>query len=150
MFNSISNSCFFQANMLRLCFGLIFVGLAVTAHTAQPDEGSFAPNLEILTIQPARSDADWLLPYRISMDIAPTRSMDTAPIWSGLTHTPRLHSIANPKKETAWLTNARWQIAPDNDHVSLSPLLRFESEEERVEIKPRRHSFRVVWCKEFP
>lgn len=149
MFNSISGSCSIQAVMLRMCFGLVFVGLAVAAHTAQSEESSFASDLEILTIQPVRSYAGWLLPYRISMNIALTRSADTAPAGSGLIHTPRLHPVANPKKETAWPTNARWQIARDSDRVSLSPLLRFESVGERIEIKPQLHSFRVVWRKEF-
>jgi len=147
--NSISGSCSIQAVMLRMCFGLVFVGLAVAAHTAQSEESSFASDLEILTIQPVRSDAVWPHPYRISMNIALTRSADTTPIGSGLSYTPRLHPVANPKKETTWPTNARWQIARNSDRISLSPLLRFESEGERIEIKPRRHSFQVVWRKEF-
>lgn len=149
MSSSISGSCFFQAAMLRMCFGLVFVGLAVAAHTAQSEESSLASDLEILTIQPVRLDADWLRPYRISMNIALARSMDSAPIGSGLSHTPRLHPVANPKEETAWPTNVRWQIAHDSDRISLSPLLRFESAGERIEVKPRRHSFQVVWRKEF-
>jgi len=34
-----------------MCFGFVFIGLAVVAHTAQTEEGSFAPHLDILTIQ---------------------------------------------------------------------------------------------------
>lgn len=149
MSSSISGSYFFQAAMLRMCFGLVFVGLAVATHTAQSEESSLASDLEILTIQPVRPDVDWLRPYRISMSFALTRSMDSAPIGAGLSYTPRLHPVANPKKETAWPTNARWQIARDSGRVSLSPLLRFESAGERIEVKPRRHSFQVVWRKEF-
>ncbi|MDO8291826.1 MAG: hypothetical protein Q7T29_03005 [Gallionella sp.] len=149
MFNSISGSCFFQAAMLRMCFGLVFVGLAVAAHTAQSEESSLASDLEILTIQPVRPDADWLRPYRISMSFALTRSMDSAPIGARLSHTPRLHPVANPRKEIAWPTNARWQIARDSGRVSLSPLLRFESAGERIEVKPRRNSFQIVWRKDF-
>lgn len=149
MSSSISGSCFFQAAMLRMYFGLVFVGLVVAANTAQSEGSSLASDLEILTIQPVRSDADWLRPYRISMSLALTHSMDRAPIGAGLSHTPRLHPVANPKKEIAWPTNARWQIAHDSGRVSLSPLLRFESAGERIEVKPRHHSFQVVWRKEF-
>lgn len=149
MFSSIPGSCYFQATMLRMCFGLVFVGLAVAAHTAQSEESSLAADLEILTIQPVRPDADWLRPYRISMSFALTHSMDSAPIGAGLSYTPRLHPVANPKKEIAWPTNARWQIARDSGRVSLSHMLRFELAGERIEVKPRRHSFQVVWRKEF-
>lgn len=142
---------FIQVAMFRICFGLAFVGLAVAAHTAQSEESSFAPDLDILTIQPVRSDADSLLPYRLNMNIALTRSVDTAPIGSGFSNNaPRLHLIAEPKKEAAWSTAARWQVTHDSDSISLSPLLRFESKGERFEIKPQRHSVWVRWRKAFP
>lgn len=146
----ISGSCSFQAVMLRMCFGLVFVGLAVAAHTAQSEESSFAPDLDILTVQPVRSDTDSLLPYRLNMNIALTRSADTTPAGSGFSNAPRLHLIAEPKKETAWSTDARWKTTPDSDRISLSPLLRFDSKGERIEIKPRRHSVWVGWRKAFP
>jgi len=86
MLSSISGSCFFQAAMLRMCFGLVFVGLAVAAHTARSEESSLASDLEILTIQPVRPDADWLRPCRVSMSFALTRSMDSAPIGASKPH----------------------------------------------------------------
>lgn len=150
MSNFISGFCFIQVATLRICFGLVFAGLAVAAHTAQSEESSFAPDLDILTIQPVRSDADSLLPYRLNMNIALTRSADTAPVGSGFNNAPRLHLIAEPIKEAVWPTAARWQVTPDSDRISLSPLLRFESKGERFEIKPRRHSVWVGWRKAFP
>lgn len=149
-YSLISGSCFIQAAMLRMCFGLVFVGLAVVAHTAQSEEGSFAPDLDILTIQPVRSVADWLLPDRLNTNVALTRSADTASVWSGFSNTPRLHLVAEPKKEAVWSTDARWQVTPDSDRVSLSTLLRFESKGERIEIRPRRHSVWFVWRKAYP
>lgn len=149
MSSLISSSCLIQVAMLRMCFGLIFVGLAVTAHTAQSEDGSFAPDLDILTIQPVHSDAGWLLPYRLKVNIALTRPDDTA-IGSGLSNTPQLHLIDEPKKETVWLTDARWQGTPNRDHVSLSPILRFESKGEMIEIRPRLHSVWVGWRQAFP
>ena len=150
MFSLISGSGFIQAVMLRMCFGLVFIGLAVAAHTAQSEESPFAPELDILTIQPVRVNGDRLLPYRFNANITLTRSEDAAPAGSGFGNTPRLHIVAEPKKEATWSTSSRWQVTPDSDRISLSPVLRFESKGERFEIKPRRHSIWVGWRKAFP
>lgn len=144
-----SGSDFIQAVMLRVCFGLVFVGLTVAAHTAQSEENPFAPDLDILTIQSVRANGD-LLTYRFNASITLTRSADTAPAGSGFSNTPQLHAVAEPGKETVWPTNSRWQVTPYSDHVSLSPALRFESKGGRFEIKPRRHSVWFGWRKTFP
>jgi hypothetical protein len=150
MSSLIPGSCFIQEAM-HLCFGFVFVGLALAAHTAHSEEGSFAPNPDILTIQLVRSDADWLLPYRLNTNVALTRSGDSAPAGSGFSNTPRLFLVAEPKKEAVWSTNARRQITSDSGCSSLSPLLLcFESKQERLEIKPRRDSVWVVLRKAFP
>ena len=132
MSSLIPGSCFTQEAM-HLCFGFVFVGLAVAAHTAHSEEGSFAPNLDILTIQLVRSDADWLLPYRLNTNVALTRSEDSAPAGSGFSNTLRLFLVAEPKKEAVWSTNARRQITPDSGCSSLSPLLLcFQSKQETL------------------
>jgi D-alanyl-D-alanine endopeptidase (penicillin-binding protein 7) len=136
MSSLIPGSCFIQEAM-HLCFGFVFVGLAVAAHTAQSEEGSFAPNPDILTVQLVRSDADWLLPYRLNTNVALTRSEDSAPAGSGFSNTPRLFLVAEPKKEAVWSTNARGQITSDSGRASLSPLLHNESKEEPLEINPQ-------------
>jgi hypothetical protein len=41
MSSLIPGSCFIQQAM-HLCFGFVFVGLAVAVHTAQSEEGFFA------------------------------------------------------------------------------------------------------------
>jgi hypothetical protein len=41
MSSLVSGSCFIQEAM-HLCFGVVFVGLALGAPTAQSEEGSFA------------------------------------------------------------------------------------------------------------
>ena len=150
MSNFISSPRFIQAAMLRVCFGLMSVGLAVAAHTAQSEEGSFARDLDILTIQPEYSGADWLFPYQINTNIALTRSGDAAPAGSVSSKTLRLRLIAEPKTEAGWTSNARRKTASDGERTSLLPVLRFESKGERLEIKPRRSSIWVVWRKEFP
>lgn len=150
MSNFVSGSGFIQAAMLRICFGLVFVVLAVAAHTAQSEESPFAPDLDILTVQPVRANGDRLFPYRFNASITLTRSEDAAPAGSGSDNTPRLHIVAAPQKEVVWSTNSRWQVTPDSDRISLSPVLRFESKGERLEIKPRRNSIWVGWRKTFP
>lgn len=145
-----SVSCYIQAATLRICFGLVFVGLAIAAHTAQSEESSFAHDMSILTIQPVRSGADRLLPYQFNVSVVLTRPADTTPVGAGFSNTPRLHLVTEPKKDTVWPIDAHWQATPDSDRISLSPLLRFESKGERIEIKPRRHSIWVGWRKAFP
>src|SRR5450756_114361 len=107
MSSLIPGSCFIQEAM-HLCFGFVFVGLALAAHTAHSEEGSFAPNPDILTIQLVRSDADWLLPYRLNTNVALTRSGDSAPAGSGFSNTPRLFLVAEPKKEAVWSTTVSY------------------------------------------
>jgi hypothetical protein len=148
MSSLIPGSCFIQEAM-HLCFGFVFVGLAVAAHTAQSEEGSFAPNPDILTIQLVRSDADWLLAYRLNTNVALTRSEDSAPAGSGFSNTPRLFLVAEPKKEAVWSTNARRQITPDSGLASLSPLPHDESKGEPPEVNPQRHSVWMIWRKVF-
>lgn len=148
MSNFISGTRFIQAAMLRMCLGAIFVGLAVAAHKAQSEEGSFTRDVDILTIRPVYSGAELLLPHRLDMNIALARSEDTV-AGSVSSNTLRLRLIAEPKEKAGWPTNARWKITPDGERTSLLPVFRFESKGERIEIKPRRQSIWVVWRKTF-
>lgn len=145
----ISGSGFIQTTLLRMCFGLVFVGLAVATHTAWSEESPFAPDLDVLTIQPVRAKGD-LLPYRFNTSITLTHPTDITPAGSGFGNTPRLHIVVEPKKEVAWSVNSHWQVTQGSDRISLSPVLRFESKDERIEVKPRRNSIWVGWRKAFP
>jgi len=123
------------------------IGLAVTANKAQSEEGSFATDLDILSIQPVRSGAGGLFPYRFKTDVVFARPDNATPAGSGgLSNTLRLRLVTKPKEEVVWPTNSRWQIS-NSDRASLSPVLHFESKGERIEIKPRHHSIWVVWRK---
>lgn len=115
----VSGFCFIQAVILRVCIFLVFAG------------------------------ADRLFPYRLNLKVAFTRAAKNAPFGSGFGNTPMLEHIADPAKETIWPTNALWQFTPDNAPVSLRTLLRFDSKDERFDIKPKRHSFSVEWRKSF-
>ena len=144
----------FQAAMLRMCFLVLFIGLTVAVHTAQAEEGLFPPDLDILAVQAVRADTYWLFPYRINTHFMLARSEDAAPVGSVFSNTPKLHFVAEPKRETLWPTNERWQLTSGSDHdagrISLAPVLRFESKGEQIEIKPRRKSIWIVWRKAFP
>ena len=149
MSDFISYFRFIRVAMLRMCCGMVFVGLIVVAHKAQSDEGFFARDLDIFTIQPVFSGADLMLPYQIKMDNVLSRSDNIAPVESGLSNALRLGLVAETKVKATWSSNAHWQIAPGSNRASLSPILRFESKEGQIEIKPRRHSIWVVWRKAF-
>lgn len=148
MSNLISHPPLIHATMLRMCFWLMSIGLAVTANKAQSEEGSFATDLDILSIQPVRSGAGGLFPYRFKTDVVLARPDNATPAGSGLSNTLRLRLVTKPKEEVVWPANSRWQIS-NSDRASLSPVLHFESKGERIEIKPRHHSIWVVWHKAF-
>lgn len=144
MFDHISNHI--QAGTLRFCFGLVFAGLIVAAHTAQSTENQPATDPDSVAIEPAHADATWLHPYRLYTDSAFNRSADAAPVGPGFGNMPRVQ-VAAPPSPPLWPTNARWQFTRNT--VSLLPQLHFESNDERIEIKPRRHSVTVIWRKAF-
>lgn len=81
--------------MLRMCCGVIFVGLVVVAHKAQSEEGFFARDLDILTIQPVFSGTDLMFSNRIKTDSAFSRSDNIAPVESGVSNTLQ-HTAAGP------------------------------------------------------
>lgn len=121
-----SGSCFIRAATLHLCVGVAFVGLAVMAHTAQSTEDFFTPELELMTIQPVRSGAEWLLPYQLYANVALTRLTDTAPELSGFDN----KVVAEPKKAAIWPTLTGRQEPTDNDRISLRHLLRVDLKDE--------------------
>ena len=118
------SSLFIQTATLRICLGLMFVGLTVAARTAQSEEGSFAPDLDILTIQPERTDADWLIPYRFGASVALTRTPSAAPIESAFGSTSGLSSVAKAQPEAVHEKNLF--VQPDRERISLRGLLRVE------------------------
>lgn len=148
MFSLISGPV--RANTLRVCFGLALAGLLARPYFAMSEEDFFAPGLEVATMQPAISNTAVQHAYRMSAIIAFDRSADAALSGSKFGNTLRLQGVAEPEQKTLWPTEAHWKIAPLNERISLSPLLRYESEDKRISIKPRRHSIWFEWRKSFP
>ena len=133
MSSLISGSCFIQTATLRICFGLLFI---IAAHSAQSAKGSFAPDMDILSIQSVRPNADWLYPYQFSARVVLTRSPDSAPVGLDFGTPPQLTSVAKPQPETVHV----WQQAYDGDHVSLPRLLLIEFKGEQVNVAFRPKS----------
>jgi hypothetical protein len=148
MSSLISSSNLIQEAM-QIDLWFVFVGLAVAAHTAQSEEGSFAIKEETLLIKPVSSDTHWLPSYQLNTNVALNRSKDAVPTGAGFSSTPRLLLVAEPKKEDGWSINIQKQIPSNSD---CSPLLShpcFDSKEERPDIKPQRESFWFVLRKAF-
>lgn len=139
----ISGSCLIQAAMLRVGFGLVFVGLVGATQAAQSDEDFFVPKHNLLTTRLVHSSTDFLPPYQFSASVVLTRLPDTAPIGFGVGSAFQLSSAAKPKQETAKATNALWQQAYDDGHISLPRLLSVELKEERVNTTFRPRSILI-------
>jgi serine-type D-Ala-D-Ala endopeptidase (penicillin-binding protein 7) len=119
-----------------LCFGFVFVGLAMAAQTAHSEEGSFAPTPNTLTTGHVLSGADLLLPDRLNMNVAYTCTEESTSNWTGFGGTSRLFLVAEPSEEVNWLTNANRLITFESVLATLSPLLRDESKVEPLVIAP--------------
>jgi hypothetical protein len=128
----------------------MFVGLAVSAQTAQAEEALVVPVLDILTMQSVHSGYDWLFPFRIKAGVVLTTSEYTDAVGVGFSDTSQLHLVTMPKNEIIWLANSRVKMTPNSNAVSIFPILRFESKGEQIEIKPGRRSFSIEWRKALP
>ena len=145
----ISGYDFIRAVLIRLHAGFVFAGLACAAYAVQAEDSLFSPRLDLLAVQSTQTGTGWLPPYRLSAGIMLTNPANAAP--AGLTgnSASQLFTAAKPEKEAFWTTNSRWQTISGSDRASLAPLLRVESQEERIEIIPRRNSVWMVWRKAF-
>jgi serine-type D-Ala-D-Ala endopeptidase (penicillin-binding protein 7) len=138
MFSFVPGSYFIQEAKL-LCYGFVFVGLALAAHTAQSEEGSFAPTPDVLTAQVVRADTDWLPPslYRLITSAALARSEDSAPAGSEFSSTPWLFIVAELKNEAVRSTNSCGKNTFNIDRTLLSLLLRDEPNGKPLEFAPQ-------------
>jgi len=63
---------------------------------------------------------------------------------------PRWTSPAEPARDTFWTTSIRWHLTDIGNHASLSPRLRLETKESRIEIRPLQRSVWFSWRKALP
>jgi hypothetical protein len=137
----------------RLGLGLFLVGLTVAAHAAQPEQDLFAPHLDLLKILPVHLDTDGLprlAHYRFSASVVLTHAADVGPPTYGSNSPVLANSAIELQQEAVWARSSSWQLISSGDRPSLSPLLRIESKDEKLEVTPRRHSVRIEWRKNFP
>lgn len=127
----------------------VFVSLAVAAHPAQSEEGSFALKKEILSIKSASSDTYWLPSYRLNTSVGLDRSKEAAPTGVGFNSTSRLLLVAEPKKEDEWSINIQKQIPSNNDCSPWSSHPCFDSKDEGLNNKHQLNSFWLVLRKTF-
>ena len=126
----------------------LFVSLAVAAHTAHSDEGSFAFKKDIVSIKSLSFDTHWLPSYRLNTNVALNRSKDAAPTGTGFGSTPPLLLVTVPKHDD-WSINIQKQIPSSNDCSSLSSRLCFDSIDEGPDNKTQHNSFWLVLRKTF-
>lgn len=139
--------------MRCLCFGWVLLGMGLIAHAAEPEHSPFflagdRPSLRILQFNTdgmARSAS-----YRLSLHIVPIRSTAGSPYASGFSTVSPLPSIAEGQKDVAWANGAHLTKYFDRSSPLVRPLLRLESNGERFEIRPRRHSLSIHWSKALP
>jgi len=129
--NTSSGSYFIevQVGMLRLGFGLVLIGYALASHAAQPEAGNFAPGVDLLTIP---------LPYSVAAN-------SKVPDQFGLAGSSSLPEYFKLEKIASWVASIRWHLTADDNRASLSPHLRIESKETRIELKPLQRSVWMVW-----
>lgn len=144
----ISRSRFIQEAM-RAGLRLLLVSLAVAAHTAQSEEGSFALRKDIVSIKSVSSDPYRLPSYRLNANVGPNRSKDAAPTGAGFSSAPRLLLVAEPQKEDDWSINIQKQIPTSSDCSHLSSHPCFDPNDEGPDNKPRHDSFWLVLRKTF-
>lgn len=131
MNTSISGSYFIEAQvaMFRLGFGLVLIGYAIASHAAQPEAGSFAPGVDLLTTPLAHSvTANNKVPDRFG--------------FAGSSNLPENFKL---EKIASWIASIRWHLTAEDNRASLSPHLRIESKDTRIEIKPIQRSVWMVW-----
>jgi len=153
MSNLTSGSNLIQVTMLRLCSVFAIIGIIFAcraAHAAQPSERLSSPELEFLTFQIAFYDTTGTTSYHFSELAMPRGSKYTVPIDSAFGSNFNLPIFAKLKINNIWITSIRWHLASNNEHASLAPVFRVESDDSRLEIRPIQHSAWMVWRKALP
>jgi hypothetical protein len=120
----------------RLCLGLLLGSLSLTVQATQPEVKQF----DFFSVQLAHINTKQLDSYQLSTTVANTTASNF--VFGKMPHLP---SISEIKTGTFWTTSIRWHYTDDGLKSSLSPKLRIESKESRIELNPLKHSFSLAW-----
>jgi hypothetical protein len=134
--STVIPSSYFMQQVMHLCFGVVFVGLALAAHSAHSEEVSFTPTPKIFNTQLEHSDIglQHSYPLWLNTNFAVTGSMDFSPAVSEFSNTPQLLLSLEPIIESDWSTNACGEISSDIGHALLLPALHDELKDELLAI----------------
>jgi hypothetical protein len=133
----------------QFCFWFVVVGLAVSAHTAQSEEVSFAIDKNNSTIKLVSSDTYWKSPYQVNPNITPNPSRDSLPSLTNASNSFKLLRYADTKKEEEWSLNIQMQGPADGNCSPSTSLACLDSKDERPDIKPQHESYWLVLRKAF-
>lgn len=147
MSRPISGSCIIQ-DAMQICAWLVFLGLAVAAHTAQSEDGSFTIEKDPLTAELASPYTHRQSSYKINANVALNRSNDSAPFGTGLSNTSRLLHFTEPKNEEDWSINIQKRDPSSSSCSSQSSIQCLDSKDEGPD-KPQQDSFWFVLRKAF-
>ena len=132
----MTNSTKVTTSMARLYLGLLLCALSLTAHAAQPLTTEF----DLLSVQLTRFNTKQINSYQLNTQIAHTTASSFV-FGKGL----RLPTLSEIKTGAFWKTSIRWHYTDDGIKSSLSPKLRIESKESKIELNPIKHSFSLLW-----
>jgi hypothetical protein len=146
MYRLISSSNLKQEAM-QVALWFVFFCLAVTAQTAQSEEGSFARKKHIST-NFVSSGTHWLPSYRLNTNVALNSSKQVVPTGVGFSSTPRLLLVAEPKNDD-WSISIQKQFPSNNDCSNLPSLLCFDLKDVGTYNKLQHDSHWLVLRKTF-
>jgi len=127
--------------ILRTCIGLLLCSLSLTTQAMQPE----SPQLDVFAVQLTHTDTSKQSSYRFNTTVASTTPNNLV-----FSKTSRQPAFSEFKNGTLWIMSIRWHLTSDDDHASLSPQLRLESKESRIEIRPFNRSVWMIWCRALP
>lgn len=141
---SISN---LSQEAMQVGLWFVFFCLAITAHAAHSEEGSFARKKHIST-KFVSSGTHSLPSYRLNTHVVLNSSKQAVPAGVGFSSTPRLLLVAEPKNDD-WSISIQKQFPSNNDCSHLSSLLCFDSKDEGQYNKLQHDSYWLVLRKTF-
>jgi|CXWL01.1.fsa_nt_gi hypothetical protein len=123
----------------QLCLGVLLCSLSLAAQAVQPQ----TTQLDIFSLQLTRTSTQQFSGYQLSTTIANATASSFV-----FSKALRLPTLSELKKGALWTTSIRWNYANDGIQSSLSPRLRIESKESRIELNPFKRTVSMTWRRE--
>lgn len=134
----------------RLASGVPWFVWSIAAAAAEV--APYELQLDLLSIQPLHAPGEHPihkpLPYRFSASVVMTNVPDQRPGAFAANGSALGNSSSESNRNAASAKSGAPQFAP-GERPSLAPLLRFGSDRERLEIRPRRNEIRIQYRRSF-